>query len=181
MALTLAIDFGEELLVIAKRDVLAELQGDEDGGRDGDGKERADHGSTTLNECLALVSKLGGEKMRKQLSVNSALHQRLLHSENLLINDEDLMSEISLFVAIERHVESVHVWFESNFSMNVVERNNTQLRYHIVEADDIQLKDIFGKIEECKEDLGVGEYAVSQTTLEAIFNKFAKDGDEEES
>lgn len=181
MALTLAIDFGEELLVIAKRDVLAELQGDEDGDRDGDGEERADHGSTTLNECLALVSKLGGEKMRKQLSVNSALHQRLLHSENLLINDEDLMSEISLFVAIERHVESVHVWFESNFSMNVVERNNTQLRYHIVEADDIQLKDIFGKIEECKEDLGVGEYAVSQTTLEAIFNKFAKDGDEEES
>ena len=43
-----------------------------------------------------------------------------------------------------------------------------------------KLKDVFALIEKHKEETGISEYSVSQTTLEQIFIRFAKRGDVEE-
>lgn len=60
----------------------------------------------------------------------------------------------------------------------VVERHESQIRYRLP-GTEITLADVFEKIEGGKEELGVQEYSVSQTSLEQIFNGFASKQKEE--
>ena len=86
-----------------------------------------------------------------------------------------IADDIVSFVATEKHATMIHEWFEENFVCSLLERNEMKLRYEISESEtgDYSLKDVFRLLEEKKEELGFGEYAVSQTSLEQIFCNFA--------
>ena len=55
------------------------------------------------------------------------------------------------------------------YKVDQTEKRETQGQEH----DSITLAHMFDSIEQCKNDLGITEYSVGQTTLEQIFNQFA--------
>lgn len=76
---------------------------------------------------------------------------------------------------------SITTWVHSNFAdASLLEQQGNTLTYHISDADTsgfyksgrIPLGNLFGMIEEAKGDFNVEEYAITPTTLEAIFNNF---------
>ena len=50
---------------------------------------------------------------------------------------------------------------------------------HVVNGEDLKLSQLFGTFTNAKEELGLQEYSLSQTSLEQIFNKFASTQEEE--
>ncbi|KAF9597369.1 hypothetical protein IFM89_017715 [Coptis chinensis] len=51
--------------------------------------------------------------------------------------------------------------------------NGLSVKYQIPYGEDSSLADIFGHIERNRDQLGIAEYSISQSTLETIFNHFA--------
>ncbi|XP_031098016.1 ABC transporter A family member 1 [Ipomoea triloba] len=51
--------------------------------------------------------------------------------------------------------------------------NGLSVKYQLPYGEDLSLADVFGHIEMNREQLGISEYSVSQSTLETIFNHFA--------
>jgi ATP-binding cassette subfamily A (ABC1) protein 1 len=63
----------------------------------------------------------------------------------------------------------------------LVERHDRNLRFQLGSTDGVQLATVFTFVEEHRERLGIDDYAVSQTSLEQIFNGFARQQEEETS
>ncbi|XP_020114345.1 ABC transporter A family member 1 isoform X2 [Ananas comosus] len=51
--------------------------------------------------------------------------------------------------------------------------NGLSVKYQLPYGEDSSLADIFGHVEHNREKLGIGEYSISQSTLETVFNHFA--------
>jgi len=143
--------------------------------RIGSSRGSKDRNLSTLNECIALVQAVGGEKMSKKINEHDLDGAVLFHlvNSNAGSSLRLIIDDIVAFVATEKHTEIIHEWFQENFTSTLVEKNETRIRYEIETTEGSTLKDIFQMIEENKERLGFGEYSVSQTSLEQIFNNFA--------
>merc|ERR1719158_2385505 len=75
--------------------------------------------------------------------------------------------------------DAVSAWVQKEFpTADCVERMGGQLRYDIPQ-EGIQLSKIFRTLSNSKQALGLADFAVSQTTLEQVFVKFAADQEEE--
>ena len=64
-------------------------------------------------------------------------------------------------------------------SAKLVERRGEYTRWQVPTSEAPSLGQVFGNIENAKDAVGIGEYSVSQTSLEQIFNQFAAQQDEE--
>ena len=74
--------------------------------------------------------------------------------------------------------DNVMTFIDENFSGAVVlERHDTSMRYRL--SADTPLSSVFRTLEAAKDELGMQEYGVCQTSLEQIFNAFAAQQDEE--
>ena len=60
------------------------------------------------------------------------------------------------------------------------EKQNAKMRFEFPQQENMTLADMFGFIEDHREELSIGEYALSQTSLEQIFNGFASQQEEEQ-
>ena len=70
-------------------------------------------------------------------------------------------------------------FFQGSFpGYQLLERHNSKLRYSLPKEDDMKLSTLFSMLEDNTARLGVAEYSVSQTTLEQIFNEFARKQEE---
>merc|ERR1719201_1165771 len=75
--------------------------------------------------------------------------------------------------------DAVVDWVEHEFpTAECVERMGGQARFDIPQ-EGIQLSKIFRTLSNSKEALGLADFAVSQTTLEQVFVKFAAEQEEE--
>lgn len=79
----------------------------------------------------------------------------------------------------ETQAAVLHNFVMSSFAQcELVERHGELFRYRLRDPDQ-PLSSIFGVIEGSRSRLGIAEYSLSQTTLEAIFNLFAAQQEEE--
>ncbi|CAK4193439.1 unnamed protein product [Aphanomyces euteiches] len=82
----------------------------------------------------------------------------------------------------ETRFQQLESFLSKTFSkISLLERQNEHCRFKLHEnpSDPLKLSAVFAKMEANKEALFMQEYSVSQTTLEQIFNSFAKQQDEE--
>lgn len=63
-------------------------------------------------------------------------------------------------------------------NVSLLERHDNYFRFK-TSTNNLLLSDLFGKIEETKEELNIKEYSFAQTSLEQIFNYFASQQEEE--
>eukprot|EP00823_Brevimastigomonas_motovehiculus_P003037 TRINITY_DN1824_c0_g1_i1.p1 TRINITY_DN1824_c0_g1~~TRINITY_DN1824_c0_g1_i1.p1 ORF type:complete len:444 (-),score=171.16 TRINITY_DN1824_c0_g1_i1:45-1184(-) len=83
----------------------------------------------------------------------------------------DLSASSAAVFAIRQFVETTFA------NAQLTEQHGTRIKYQI--SCDRSLADVFRVIEVHKEELGIREYSVSQTSLEQIFIDFAKQQEEE--
>lgn len=89
--------------------------------------------------------------------------------------------EFIKWVFTEYSGASVIEKFERMFtSVEIIEHFSNSFKIK-VSRDQYSIGYLFGMMEDIKEDYSISEYSVSQTTLEQIFNNFAKQGDHETS
>eukprot|EP00658_Telonema_sp_P-2_P006414 TRINITY_DN12438_c0_g1_i3.p1 TRINITY_DN12438_c0_g1~~TRINITY_DN12438_c0_g1_i3.p1 ORF type:complete len:2202 (+),score=596.20 TRINITY_DN12438_c0_g1_i3:221-6826(+) len=74
---------------------------------------------------------------------------------------------------------SVQTWINTTFPSSVLTENlGSQLRYEIP-MEGLELSNAWETVEQGKREHGVTEYAISQTTLEQVFVRFASEQEEE--
>eukprot|EP00358_Blepharisma_japonicum_P005429 CAMPEP_0202940626 /NCGR_PEP_ID=MMETSP1395-20130829/752_1 /ASSEMBLY_ACC=CAM_ASM_000871 /TAXON_ID=5961 /ORGANISM="Blepharisma japonicum, Strain Stock R1072" /LENGTH=1359 /DNA_ID=CAMNT_0049635207 /DNA_START=1192 /DNA_END=5271 /DNA_ORIENTATION=- len=79
---------------------------------------------------------------------------------------------------IEGYGQKIYRWLVSHFNnISLAEHYGTYFKFRLEKQEGISIGEIFGKIEHHKEEMGVSEYSLSQTTLEQIFNMFATEGE----
>lgn len=106
---------------------------------------------------------------------------RVIDAAMLAANASMSAQQFAEYWLLEDRFDSLTAFLQSEFGPRAVliERSSSQAcRYRIVrsKAGEVQkndLADVFAKFEQHKEQLGIHEYSVGQTTLEQIFNQFA--------
>ncbi|CAK4776692.1 unnamed protein product [Aphanomyces euteiches] len=138
--------------------------------------------SSTLShdEAVALCTALGAPERAQWLSPKHATGYAL---EAVWENKGQV--PVSTFCAWwvgETRFQQLESFLSKTFSkISLLERQNEHCRIKLHEnpSDPLKLSAVFAKMEANKEALFMQEYSVSQTTLEQIFNSFAKQQDEE--
>lgn len=87
----------------------------------------------------------------------------------------------SWFKAQERAKRLIGSITEKWSDARLVERHGRHLRFQLGSTDGVQLADVFTFAEQHRTTMGIDDYAVSQTSLEQIFNSFASQQEEETS
>lgn len=78
------------------------------------------------------------------------------------------------WVLLQKQVIELESFLGEKFTgVELVESQDYRVTYRLAKTDEIKLSQIFDAIESNKDDLHISQYAVSQTTLEQIFNSFA--------
>ncbi|CAN0348380.1 unnamed protein product [Pylaiella littoralis] len=89
--------------------------------------------------------------------------------------------DFAVWVCLEQSCSRIIAFVESSFKgASVREKQNAKMRFEIPQQEDKTLGAMFGVMEDNAADLGVGEYALSQISLEQIFNGFASQQEEEQ-
>ncbi|GLD95409.1 hypothetical protein PINS_up004053 [Pythium insidiosum] len=135
--------------------------------------------------CAAMGHADWAAKISASHPTGFALHALLVNNDSNAGGADAAALRPELFVAwwiAEERFLALHSFLETSFpeveNVALVERQNDLCRYRL-EADAMRLGDVFRRIERGREDLHLREYAVSQTTLEQIFNSFAAQQTEE--
>ncbi|KAJ0412877.1 hypothetical protein ATCC90586_002507 [Pythium insidiosum] len=135
--------------------------------------------ATLQAACAAMGHADWAAKISPQHPTGFALHAVLARDEP----DARLRPElfVAWWIAEERFL-ALHAFLAASFpeveTVTLVERQNDLCRYRLA-SDALRLGDVFRRIEHGRESLHLREYAVSQTTLEQIFNAFAAQQSEE--
>lgn len=117
-------------------------------------------------------------------SIDAAFERSELPTPNLPPRSLDRAIPIAEFAAWwagEDAVFNLHMYITTKafHGATLLERQGSQLRYQLPEQQE-PLGGVFAKIEHVRGELGIASYALGQTTLEQIFNTFAKDQKEEQ-
>ncbi|KAJ0410416.1 hypothetical protein P43SY_002748 [Pythium insidiosum] len=135
--------------------------------------------ATLQAACAAMGHADWAAKISPQHPTGFALHAVLARDEP----DARLRPElfVAWWIAEERFL-ALHAFLAASFpeveTVTLVERQNDLCRYRLA-SDALRLGDVFRRIERGRGSLHLREYAVSQTTLEQIFNAFAAQQSEE--
>jgi hypothetical protein len=89
-------------------------------------------------------------------------------------------AKLALWWADEQSVEALSAYIlQTAFpGSSRIERHGSKLRFKLPNTGQ-PLGQLFRKVEQCKDELNVSEYSLSQTTVEEIFNQCAAQQDEE--
>ncbi|XP_004390763.1 ATP-binding cassette sub-family A member 2 [Trichechus manatus latirostris] len=121
--------------------------------------------SHSMEECEALCTRLA-------IMVNGRL--RCLGSIQHLKNRFGDGYMITVRTKVSQSVKDVVRFFNRNFPEAVLkERHHTKVQYQL-KSEYISLAQVFSKMEQVVDVLGIEDYSVSQTTLDNVFVNFAK-------
>ena len=148
--------------------------------------------------CCLLLGNFGVPSIHSEVN-RVQIHQAfealgLTAWEPLLFNDSNIMvsqdanvtlTSLSSWLLLEEKVDHFYGFLRENFgTFQLKERQISKVRVEIpvMKEDGVSrrsLSSLFGLIEGNKEELGIREYSISQTSLEQIFNQFAAQQEEE--
>ncbi|KAF0717928.1 Aste57867_2007 [Aphanomyces stellatus] len=138
------------------------------------------HADLSKDEGIALCAKLGAKDRSDWLSPQHATGYALA-----AVWDNTGKLPASTFCAWwlgETRFLHLQAFLTETFgNVSLLERQNEHCRFKLHEHADapLRLSSVFARMEASKDSLFMKEYSVSQTTLEQIFNSFAKQQDEE--
>jgi ABC-type multidrug transport system ATPase subunit len=130
----------------------------------------------SMEECESLCSRIGimVAGVFKCLGTRSRLKSRFGngYQVEIVLRDEREQAEL--------HVQQVLSWLQQTFpGFVILEKQHVKMRLQLPNTastgQNIPIGDVFRAIEEAKESLRIESYSCSLTTLEQIFNNFAKE------
>ncbi|KAF3851641.1 hypothetical protein F7725_013413 [Dissostichus mawsoni] len=121
--------------------------------------------SHSMEECEALCTRLGIMVNGRFKCLGSIQHLKNRFGDGYMITVRTKSSS---------NVKEVLRFFNRNFPEAVLkERHHTKIQYQL-KSERISLAQVFSKMEQVVEVLGIEDYSVSQTTLDNVFVNFAK-------
>lgn len=121
--------------------------------------------SHSMEECEALCTRLGIMVNGRFKCLGSIQHLKNRFGDGYMITVRTKSSS---------DVKEVARFFSRNFPEAVLkERHHTKVQYQL-KSEHISLAQVFSKMEQVVEVLGIEDYSVSQTTLDNVFVNFAK-------
>ncbi|XP_053276075.1 ATP-binding cassette sub-family A member 2 isoform X1 [Pleuronectes platessa] len=121
--------------------------------------------SHSMEECEALCTRLGIMVNGRFKCLGSIQHLKNRFGDGYMITVRTKSSS---------SVKEVVRFFNRNFPEAVLkERHHTKVQYQL-KSELISLAQVFSKMEQVVEVLGIEDYSVSQTTLDNVFVNFAK-------
>uniref|UniRef100_A0A3Q0S7A0 ATP-binding cassette sub-family A member 2 n=1 Tax=Amphilophus citrinellus TaxID=61819 RepID=A0A3Q0S7A0_AMPCI len=121
--------------------------------------------SHSMEECEALCTRLGIMVNGRFKCLGSIQHLKNRFGDGYMITVRTKSSS---------SVKEVVRFFNRNFPEAVLkERHHTKVQYQL-KSEHISLAQVFSKMEQVVEVLGIEDYSVSQTTLDNVFVNFAK-------
>ncbi|KAM3610350.1 uncharacterized protein V6R79_002902 [Siganus canaliculatus] len=121
--------------------------------------------SHSMEECEALCTRLGIMVNGRFKCLGSIQHLKNRFGDGYMITVRTKSSS---------SVKEVVRFFNRNFPEAVLkDRHHTKVQYQL-KSDRISLAQVFSKMEQVVEVLGIEDYSVSQTTLDNVFVNFAK-------
>lgn len=124
----------------------------------------------SMEECEALCSNIGILVHGRMRCIGSAQHLKSRFGNGF---------EFLLTISDLSRLEEVREFIQSSFDgVKEVEVYGGNMKYQLGKQDK-KLSEIFALLESRKEDLGITEYSIGQSTLEQIFINFAAEGDRE--
>ncbi|KAM9393672.1 ATP-binding cassette sub-family A member 2 [Pholidichthys leucotaenia] len=121
--------------------------------------------SHSMEECEALCTRLGIMVNGRFKCLGSIQHLKNRFGDGYMITVRTRSSS---------NVKEVVRFFNRNFPEAVLkERHHTKVQYQL-KSERISLAQVFSKMEQVVEVLGMEDYSVSQTTLDNVFVNFAK-------
>lgn len=88
------------------------------------------------------------------------------------------LDELCFFITAEMRIKNLEWFFNDSFDSALLrERQERKVRYEVA-SKGLRIASIFEIIEENKNELQLSDYGVSQTSLEQIFNQFAREAEE---
>jgi len=140
------------------------------------GLEKKITGQNAAQACATLGKATFAAHITAEDPVGYNLYRSFLPSGAGFVSSTEF---IAWFKAQER-VTAVTESFTQKWSdARLVERHDRNLRFQFGSTGGIQLETVFSFIEQHRTTLGIDDYAVSQTSLEQIFNGFAGQQEEE--
>ncbi|XP_059192402.1 ATP-binding cassette sub-family A member 2 [Centropristis striata] len=119
----------------------------------------------SMEECEALCTRLGIMVNGRFKCLGSIQHLKNRFGDGYMITVRTKSSS---------NVKEVVRFFNRNFPEAVLkERHHTKVQYQL-KSEWISLAQVFSKMEQVVEVLGIEDYSVSQTTLDNVFVNFAK-------
>ncbi|KAL6113789.1 abca2 [Pungitius sinensis] len=121
--------------------------------------------SHSMEECEALCTRLGIMVNGRFKCLGSIQHLKNRFGDGYMI---------TVRTKVSSNVKEVVRFFNRNFPEAVLkERHHTKVQYQL-KSERISLAQVFSKMEQVVQVLGIEEYSVSQTTLDNVFVNFAK-------
>ncbi|XP_039660213.1 ATP-binding cassette sub-family A member 2 isoform X1 [Perca fluviatilis] len=121
--------------------------------------------SHSMEECEALCTRLGIMVNGRFKCLGSIQHLKNRFGDGYMITVRTKSSS---------NLKEVVRFFNRNFPEAVLkERHHTKVQYQL-KSERISLAQVFSKMEQVVEVLGIEDYSVSQTTLDNVFVNFAK-------
>nr|XP_056716199.1 ATP-binding cassette sub-family A member 2 [Euleptes europaea] len=121
--------------------------------------------SHSMEECEALCTRLAIMVNGRLKCLGSIQHLKNRFGDGYMIT---VRTKSSL------NVKEVVRFFNRNFPEAILkERHHTKVQYQL-KSEQISLAQVFSKMEQVVEVLGIEDYSVSQTTLDNVFVNFAK-------
>ncbi|KAM7416940.1 hypothetical protein PAMA_018832 [Pampus argenteus] len=121
--------------------------------------------SHSMEECEALCTRLGIMVNGRFKCLGSIQHLKNRFGDGYMITVRSKRSS---------NVKDVVRFFNRNFPEAMLkERHHTKVQYQL-KSEQISLAQVFSKMEQVVEVLGIEDYSVSQTTLDNVFVNFAK-------
>jgi ABC-type multidrug transport system ATPase subunit len=127
-----------------------------------------------MDECEALCHRIGIMVAGRLRCLGNAQHLKNKYGQGYQL---DVNTD-------SKHAEDLLNGIAKLFpNSKLLERHDGVMKFQLLPADGVSqnLADVFELIEKSKEQLHIGEYSVSQTSLEQIFINFAKQQDEEKT
>ncbi|CAG9318442.1 unnamed protein product [Blepharisma stoltei] len=129
--------------------------------------------SSQVSKCLDILgAQFLKEEIHEKGSGSAFFYQ--LKRENSVPRDSFISWVIS-----EEIIDKIHEWLKSEFNdVEIIERYGNLSKFKILKQENRSVGYLFSVIEEKKQELRISEYSLSQTSLEQIFNNFARNIDE---
>jgi ATP-binding cassette subfamily A (ABC1) protein 3 len=122
----------------------------------------------SMEECEALCARIGILVLGKLKCLGTSQHLKTKYANGFQIN---------LTLESESKLEAARTFLDRRFrDAEEIESFGGSVKYRIGNQHE-SLADIFSALEGAKQELGISNYAISQTSLEQIFITFAKQGD----
>ncbi|CAG9334834.1 unnamed protein product [Blepharisma stoltei] len=135
-------------------------------------------GETVINAnqvlpCLEILNAKALYEEIHEKGAGSALHQQL--KVDGVISRDSLVS----WVIVEELGDKIYDWLKSEFKkVEIIEHFSSLFKFKVAKEEEKSIGYFFSAVEMNKDAFKISEYALAQSSLEQIFNDFARKGEE---